>query len=71
MKINNWNKTVAKVHVANATQLWRFRCMSTWSLDLSILTGAGVAVSKPLDASWRCDVARNQTEAVRRQERLR
>ena len=68
MKINNWNKTVAKVHVANATQLWRFRCMSTWSLDLSILTGAGVAVSKPPDASGRREVAQGKTLDVRRQE---
>lgn len=68
MKINNWNKTVAKVHVESAIQTWRSRCMSTWSLDLSILTGAGVAVSKPPDASGRREVAQNQTEAVRRQE---
>lgn len=71
MKINNWNKTTAKVHVRSATQIWQFRCMSTWTLDLSILTGAGVTVVRPPNASGRSDVAKNQTEAVRRQERLR
>ncbi|MHB1509642.1 MAG: DUF5710 domain-containing protein [Acidimicrobiales bacterium] len=44
-------------HVEAAFALWRRRSQSTWGLDLSILTDAGIVVARPLGASERVFVA--------------
>lgn len=55
----------ARAHVAEAFQLWRQRSQVTWTLDLSILTDAGVTLNRPPEATDRAVVARRTTREVR------
>lgn len=40
-------------HVAHAFELWRQRSLTTWTLDLSMLTSAGITVGRPPAAEER------------------
>ncbi len=64
-QVNGWSEKMTQSHIADATQLWRYRSMATWNLDLSILTDAGVTLRKPPDAAVRRDVAKRKTWEVR------
>ncbi|GGP36810.1 DUF5710 domain-containing protein [Streptomyces abikoensis] len=47
----------ARQHVDAAFALWEQRSALTWSLDLRILTGAGITVTPPPDARHRRGIA--------------
>lgn len=55
----------ARVHVASAFRLWERRSRQEWTLDLSVLTGAGVTVRRPPPAGARVGVAAERTAVVR------
>lgn len=46
-----------KTHVTSAFELWRQRSQHVWTLDLTMLTGAGVTVTPPPNADTRAQVA--------------
>jgi hypothetical protein len=37
----------AEQHVEAAFEIWHHRSLTSWNLDLTMLTGAGVAVRRP------------------------
>ncbi len=43
--VNQWSDADADAHIAIAVRTWRARSTVDWSLDLSILTAAGVVPS--------------------------
>ncbi|WP_235483569.1 DUF5710 domain-containing protein [Streptomyces roseoverticillatus] len=47
----------ARQHIDEAFALWQHRSAVTWSLDLSILTGAGITVTPPPHARNRPGIA--------------
>jgi hypothetical protein len=55
----------ARTHVEAAFDLWRKRSLTHWTLDLSILTDAGVTLAPPPTADARVDVARATLRSVR------
>lgn len=60
MDANHWTKTVAENHVRSAFSLWEERSKSTWTLDLSIITNAGIAVKEQQDGLHRKEQAAAQ-----------
>jgi hypothetical protein len=54
----------ARKHVDDAFQLWQARSQLTWSLDLSILTSAGIAPAQPPAAGQRATIADDTLTAV-------
>lgn len=65
-KMTPWE---AEEHVANAFAVWRARSRSDWTLDLRILTNAGIALSAPPAAERRAAVAHQALREVRGSER--
>jgi hypothetical protein len=53
-------------HVAAAAALWKQRSARTWSLDLSIITAAGLTVIPPESAPRRNQIAGERWQAERR-----
>ncbi len=53
LAVTGWTPERAAEHVAVAFEVWEARSCSTWDLDLSILTGAEIAVRRPEPAAER------------------
>ena len=53
MEVNQWTHPVAQRHIEDAFVLWEERSRNDWTLDLSILTTAGVRLMPPPGASAR------------------
>ncbi|MGW0393838.1 DUF5710 domain-containing protein [Streptomyces sp. NPDC003042] len=58
MKVTEMTGAQADLHIASAFDLWQARSRITWTLDLSMLTDAGITLAPPPDAEARADVAR-------------
>ncbi|MGH9214185.1 MAG: DUF5710 domain-containing protein [Acidimicrobiales bacterium] len=56
-RVNGWTTSRAEAHVTDAFAIWRARSAKDWTLDLSILTDAGVSLRPPPDASGRRGIA--------------
>jgi len=54
--VNHWGVSDADAHIAMAARVWRARSAVDWSLDLSILTAAGVVPSPAPTAADRCAI---------------
>lgn len=59
MTITGWSERQADAHVREAVALWEARSRTNWTLDLSILTGAGITILPPPDPAARPQAARN------------
>ncbi|MGX8904183.1 DUF5710 domain-containing protein [Streptomyces netropsis] len=57
VKVTRMSPDQARRHVDAAFALWEQRSATIWSLDLSILTGAGITVTPPPDARDRPAIA--------------
>lgn len=57
MKVTHMSPAQARKHVSDAFALWQQRSSVTWNLDLSLLTGAGIAIKRPPAAKDRAAVA--------------
>lgn len=57
VEVTGMSPDQARQHVEAAFGLWQQRSAFTWSLDLSILTGAGITVTPPPDARDRRGIA--------------
>ena len=54
---------LAEAHVEEAFAVWQDRSARTWDLDLSILTGAGVELARPVSTARREEIARERLAA--------
>jgi len=66
-RVEGWTFERAEEHVEAAFELWRERNRTNWTLDLTILTDAGIQIRRPPDARDRADVA--EAELARQPER--
>jgi hypothetical protein len=57
LTVTGMSAAAGEQHIDSAFALWRQRSASSWSLDLSILTDAGISLAHAADAG----VARSQT----------
>ncbi|MEU5429066.1 DUF5710 domain-containing protein [Streptomyces olivoreticuli] len=57
IKVTKMDGVTARRHIDSAFALWRRRSATTWKLDLSILTDAGVTIKRPPSAAERPGVA--------------
>jgi hypothetical protein len=53
MSVTGLTRPQAEAHVRQAFAIWQARSARTWELDLTMLTGAGIAVRPPPDAGGR------------------
>jgi hypothetical protein len=65
--VTGMTPTEANQHVAAANQLWLTRSTRTWTLDLSMLTTAGITLARPGDPAERQRQADQQLTLVRAQ----
>ncbi|WP_043907717.1 DUF5710 domain-containing protein [Kitasatospora griseola] len=63
IKVTGLTPDQADRHIAEAFELWQARSRTTWTLDLSILTDAGITLAPPPDAAIRADLARDTLRA--------
>jgi hypothetical protein len=68
MAVNRWTQAETDQHVRSAFQMWELRSESEWSLDLHILTSAGVRLRQPPGASDRRRVAEAAVQNTHPQE---
>lgn len=68
MHVNQWSRSQARSHVDEAFALWRRRSAIDWQLDLTMLTGAGIRLAAPPEATERRTVSAVTTSEVRRAE---
>ncbi|MCZ7458227.1 DUF5710 domain-containing protein [Streptomyces sp. WMMC940] len=64
--VTRMSRRQAEAHVRDAFAVWRARSALTWTLDLDILTGAGVEVVRPQPAEERQRIAWRTAEQERR-----
>jgi hypothetical protein len=62
--VTGMTEAEARRHVDNAFQVWQRRSLITWSLDLSILTDAGVTLAPPPAAGERATIAADTLAAA-------
>jgi hypothetical protein len=55
----------ADAHVAAAARRWAEQSGRTWTLDLSMLTDAGVTLTPPDEPATRVEVARRYCSALK------
>jgi hypothetical protein len=63
-RVNGWDDGKTYGHVYASEQQWFDRSARTWTLDLSMLTGAGIAVRRPLPAAERPAAAERALQAA-------
>jgi hypothetical protein len=63
------SRDLAETHVAEAFDLWQQRSARNWELDLSILTTAGVALTRPVSPARRSEIASERLATERRGRR--
>lgn len=56
LSVTGMGEHEADQHVMDAVSTWQRRSAQDWTLDLSILTGAGIELAPPPDATSRRDV---------------
>ena len=59
MTVTGCTQYQADEHVRQAFAVWNQRSHTAWTLDLSILTGAGVTIVPPPEATVRPQIAKN------------
>lgn len=63
--VTHMSELEAKAHVSSAFKLWRQRSQHVWTLDIAMLTDAGMTVTAPPTADSRAAVARVTTNSFR------
>ncbi|MGL5826249.1 MAG: DUF5710 domain-containing protein [Nocardioides sp.] len=64
-EVNGWDHHTLTEHLDHAFYIWGRRNLNTWTLDLSILTTAGIRLNPPPDpATRRQHAQRGVTQAV-------
>jgi hypothetical protein len=58
-------------HVSAAYDMWGWRSLRTWQLDLSILTDGGVTLAQPQRPEDRCTSADRALRSARQGEAAR
>jgi len=68
MRVNGWNAEEAASHINGAFRLWQKRSRIEWFLDLSMLSGAGIEVKEPPEATERRRQAEQRLRKVQGKE---
>lgn len=68
--VTGMTATQARRHVDAAFDLWQTRSLHTWTLDLSMLTNAGVTLARPEAAAERRAAAQQGLHQARRSDQL-
>jgi hypothetical protein len=63
--VTGLSRGLAEAHIDEAFAVWQERSARTWDLDLSILTGAGIALAEPVSPARRAEIARARLAAER------
>jgi hypothetical protein len=66
-RVTGFTDEQGEAHIAEAWKLWEWRNQFDWTLDLSMVTAAGIQVRTPPEAAERAEVGSDQAEADRRQ----
>jgi Domain of unknown function (DUF5710) len=66
-RVTGFSDEQGEAHIDEAWELWEWRNQFDWTLDLSMVTAAGIRVRKPPEAAERAEVGSDQAEADRRQ----
>lgn len=65
MTVTSMTGSQARAHIEAAFDLWRRRSLTNWTLDLSILTDAGVTLAPSPAADSRAEVAQETLRSIR------
>ncbi|QFU90931.1 DUF5710 domain-containing protein [Amycolatopsis sp. YIM 10] len=65
--VTGWSEQDTQAHIEGAFEVWAQRSQVDWHLDLSMLTGAGIALAKPPAAATRTGIAIEELRAGRSQ----
>ncbi|MGA6173849.1 DUF5710 domain-containing protein [Streptomyces sp. NPDC012600] len=57
VRVTRMSESQARLHISSAFALWEQRSQTAWTLDLGILTNAGIALAPPPEARDRARVA--------------
>lgn len=68
MRINGWDNATVDFHVKSSFLLWEMRSSIQWSLDLSIISNAGILINEPNDAAYRKQTADKKWIEKRQEE---
>jgi hypothetical protein len=68
-RVNRWSYGQARAHTAEAFAVWHARSGVDWTLDLTMLTGAGIRLAEPPDGAGRRQVAAAATGEARASQR--
>jgi hypothetical protein len=63
-RVTGMDDAQARAHVHAAENLWVDRSARTWTLDLGMLTGAGITVRRPEPASARATAAERRLRTI-------
>ena len=66
--VTGLSRGLAEAHIDEAFALWQERSARTWDLDLSILTGAGIELVRPVSPAHRAEIARQRLPAEHNDE---
>jgi hypothetical protein len=66
--VTGMNAAAAHEHVREAFEVWKHRSQTSWSLDLTMLTAAGITLAKPPEAHQREDVAERELRVQSQRE---
>ena len=64
-RVNDWDQSRAYAHVYASENLWTERSARVWTLDLTMLTDAGVTLARPEPAVDRAAAAERELHNVR------
>jgi hypothetical protein len=57
MRVNRWDDRAVDNHIRDAFAVWQARSTIDWTLDLTLLTDAGVRLASPPSAEARRAIA--------------
>lgn len=66
-QVTGFDERALELHLREAFATWQYRSMTTWTLDLSILTDAGVRIAAPPAADARPGIARQTLQGDQHQ----
>ncbi|MGW7532550.1 DUF5710 domain-containing protein [Amycolatopsis sp. NPDC054798] len=66
--VTGMGEQAAREHVREAFEVWRFRSRTSWSLDLTMLTDAGITLAEPPRAHDRGAIAERELSTQRQRD---
>ncbi|WP_199730246.1 DUF5710 domain-containing protein [Amycolatopsis panacis] len=66
--VTGMSEQAAQDHVRDAFEVWQRRSQASWSLDLTMLTDAGITLAKPPHAHERGEIAEHELRVAHQRE---